>query len=503
MPLNFFKSDEKKCGACLAVIFIISRLCYMLAGISFNFYYINYLNHFMDPELLKNRLIETIYYMHCQPPLFNFYIGLGLKAGDDVIQNAYFSMSFLVCGALLFWFLYDLMLKFNINYKIAFFVTAFFMISPAAILYENWLFYTYPVTMFLVFSAYCLFNSIQKKNGRYMALFFITLAAIVLIRSMFHIAWFIFITAGLAFALRKTDLNLAKKTLACAFIPFIIIFSFYAKNYYQFNSFSLSSWFGMNFAKMAIFSLTPAQRIEAVQGKKVSPLFLQSPFSPLDSYEIDLAKIPLTNIPVLDQLTDSNGKNNFNNIAYLEISRKYLSDSLNAIKEYPYSYINGVTRSFFFYFVPASEYPLLYDNSNSIKGFIELFEKVFYLRFKHDDWNKLYYNYAWNFKKSEMLSNVSYTLLIICPVLFIMGIYRLFLWLKRSGSTLSNDENTELSLKITFAYIIFNIFYVTLAGNLVEIGENNRFRFMIDPFYLILFGYFIDGFLKKYRKSSV
>jgi hypothetical protein len=30
-------------------------------------------------------------------------------------------------------------------------------------------------------------------------------------------------------------------------------------------------------------------------------------------------------------------------------------------------------------------------------------------------------------------------------------------------------------------YIVFTVVYVSIVGNLFELGENNRFRYMIDP----------------------
>ncbi|MCA9443189.1 MAG: hypothetical protein KC964_20485, partial [Candidatus Omnitrophica bacterium] len=39
---------------------------------------------------------------------------------------------------------------------------------------------------------------------------------------------------------------------------------------------------------------------------------------------------------------------------------------------------------------------------------------------------------------------------------------------------------------LVIAFIIFNIVYLMLIGNIFEYGENNRFRFMSDPLVLIL-----------------
>jgi hypothetical protein len=40
-------------------------------------------------------------------------------------------------------------------------------------------------------------------------------------------------------------------------------------------------------------------------------------------------------------------------------------------------------------------------------------------------------------------------------------------------------------------FMLFNILFVSAVGNLMDIGENNRFRFVIDPFLLVLFIFFL------------
>ena len=32
--------------------------------------------HFIDIELLKNKLLESVYYFHYQPPIFNLFLGI-------------------------------------------------------------------------------------------------------------------------------------------------------------------------------------------------------------------------------------------------------------------------------------------------------------------------------------------------------------------------------------------------------------------------------------------
>jgi hypothetical protein len=58
-----------------------------------------------------------------------------------------------------------------------------------------------------------------------------------------------------------------------------------------------------------------------------------------------------------------------------------------------------------------------------------------------------------------------------------------FIW--RNLRRLAEAENM-LAL-----FMAYNIFFVTVVGNLMDIGENNRFRFTVDPFILILLVFFL------------
>ena len=54
----------------------------------------------------------------------------------------------------------------------------------------------------------------------------------------------------------------------------------------------------------------------------------------------------------------------------------------------------------------------------------------------------------------------------------------------------------------TFRYLMFNIGYVSLAGNLFDASENMRFRFIIVPFLYIIIGLFITYCITQYRSKT-
>lgn len=65
----------------LAVIaaFLLSRLGSYLAGVRFDMTPLEEFWQYLDVNLLRSRLLESLWYLHSQPPLYNLYLGLVLK----------------------------------------------------------------------------------------------------------------------------------------------------------------------------------------------------------------------------------------------------------------------------------------------------------------------------------------------------------------------------------------------------------------------------------------
>jgi len=63
----------------IGLIFLLSRVLYFLAGVCMELEPLQYYNQFIDPLLLKNDLWRSLFYLKEQPPLFNLFLGIGLK----------------------------------------------------------------------------------------------------------------------------------------------------------------------------------------------------------------------------------------------------------------------------------------------------------------------------------------------------------------------------------------------------------------------------------------
>ena len=63
----------------IAVAFAVSRVAAYAAGVRFDVTPLDDFWQFVEPDLLRTRLLESLYYLHSQPPLFNLALGVGLK----------------------------------------------------------------------------------------------------------------------------------------------------------------------------------------------------------------------------------------------------------------------------------------------------------------------------------------------------------------------------------------------------------------------------------------
>ncbi|MEE8381690.1 MAG: hypothetical protein V3R78_07440, partial [Thermodesulfobacteriota bacterium] len=68
------KSKDEIYGLLIVFIFILSRIIFYYKGGSFLATPIAFAKQYLDPVLLESDLLRSIFYLHSQPPLFNFFL---------------------------------------------------------------------------------------------------------------------------------------------------------------------------------------------------------------------------------------------------------------------------------------------------------------------------------------------------------------------------------------------------------------------------------------------
>ncbi|HSK65790.1 MAG TPA: hypothetical protein VK888_02605, partial [Anaerolineales bacterium] len=66
------------------------------------------------------------------------------------------------------------------------------------------------------------------------------------------------------------------------------------------------------------------------------------------------------------------------------------------------------------------------------------------------------------------------------------------------------DKQLNYGTLAVVAYVTFNIIYFTIMANFTDLGENNRFRFALDPLVLLLFGALVqNSVLHWWKKKNI
>jgi hypothetical protein len=477
----------------LAGLFLIINLFYYFLGVRFDYTPIYYFAQFIDTNLLKSNLFESLFYLHSQPPLFNFFLGVILNFFPDNLQLV-FSLIYLGCGLLFTIVFFSLMVKLGTRPLLAFIATAIFIASPAFILYENWIYSTLFEILFLCLSALFLYQFIERNSLKSGIAFFSVLALLVLLRSSFHLLWF----AGVVCFIIVMNRSNWRRILIASAIPFLIILALYGKNFLLFGSFSSSSWIGMNLAEVALPAAPPQNLNELIQSGAISPIVKIPRLKDLDYYKQVIPIAAKTGIPVLDQeykyvplavleYTQTTSAGNFNNLNYINISNQYLRADLYFMLHQPLSTISKVAEGTIISFIPASHYWLFsLENLNSIRPIDGLYTFLI----DGDILQPLI-----NSKSPIWFQNSVFDISWFILARFIISI---LFGVKLILNTKNNKSSKPFT--ITIFFLVSTIIYYTLVSNLFDFGENNRFRFDIDPFCIIIFILFLQNVLLRFSK---
>jgi len=477
------RTQRRKYLSVVLLAFIISRVLFYWAGIRFDDSSLPWHWQFIDPYLLKTSLLESLYYLHSQPPFFNFILGLILKLFPHHATLA-FTFSYWIFGLALGYSLFWIMTRLGVSDWLSMLLTILFIINPALILFENYLFYTYLEALLLCLAAFFWMRFLKKGtflNGFFCFLF---LSFLVLTHSLFHFLWFLVFPAILLFS----QSGQRKKIIWVGLFPFLLALSLYAKNGILFGQFAGGSWLGMNFSRITTFKIPVEERQRMVDQGEISSLALIHPFSPVTAYRDSISPCPTTGIPVLDQEKKSTGFINYNHIAYIEISKKYLQDALFVFRFHPEAFFRGLSHSFFYYFLPSGDPLFFTDNWAHIRNYDRVFNLLVYGRLLTDDRIRL--------REEGLVRKLFNTGIFMVLGYSFLIFYGLFLIIKGL-----KGKPKDWSFLLTILFIWLNILYVTLIGNAFEVGENNRFRFLIDPFFIILLGVFLTYRFKVSNES--
>jgi hypothetical protein len=233
---------------------------------------------------------------------------------------------------------------------------------------------------------------------------------------------------------------------------------------------------------MTTFQIPRHERIKLVGQETISEMALIPPLSNLESYRAELLTIPETGVNVLDQEVKSTGAPNLHNIAYTEISKLYLRDAVHILFSHPKVYLTSLRQSFLIFFFPTNDYFPWTGNRAEILFLDRIYNVVFSGQICPAEPTILYRYDTQRFCNMGLFLFISYIAVVIYSPYLVIRDYLV-------------EANLPVALTVLFLWI--NVIYVTGVSNAFEIGENNRFRFIITPLLLVLFSRFLEQVSSK------
>jgi hypothetical protein len=457
----------------LLAVFMLSRIIYYVLGVRFDARGVPFFLQFLDPALLQHRLLESLLYLHMQPPGYNLFLGVVLKLFPHAYGAAFHAIH-LVFGAVITCLLFHLMRSLGIGVRLALTATVLFVISPGVVLYENWILYEYQMAFILVLSAVFLYRFFMLRSAASATGFLVCQFWLLMIRNYYNVVYVAAIFILLLLLTRKNRRLVA----GAGSLLLALILGIYLKNQILFGQFTSSTGLGMNMVAVTC-QLTPEERRSlASQGIISGVSTISDILAPLSAYRPYITLPPKTGIPALDQELKPSGFINLNHPGFLEVGKHYLKDALSVIRNYPKAYARMVASAWFSYFLPADDLIFFDLNLPHIHGILRFFDIVFFGQLKQAPDRK-------ELKKlraqGATLSLVLYTgifLLAGLPALCIFGTVFLYRGVRRRMLTAPQA--------MLIGFMLFNIVYITAVVNLLSTFENNRYRFPVDGFYLVL-----------------
>jgi hypothetical protein len=424
--------------AAVVALFATSRLGWWLAGIRFDASPVDWYWQILDLDLLRDRLAESLWFLHAQPPGFNALIGVAATLGEP---GAVLRWVFLGLGALLAVALADALRR--LSWSVPEAVAAAVLLANGLpwVVTEHWLFYDFPCTVLLGLCGWALLR-IADDWRLGVSVFAGSAAALSLIRSLFHPLWMVMALAMMVWAAPTAA---RRRAGIVAVAALLLVGGVVVKNGALFGVWGTSSWLGMSLAKLTTARLAPEERTALIRSGVLSPMAGVRPFSPVETYERAVGTTwPDGDVPALARRTRSGGAPNYNHPAYLDISRASRADALTVIRRHPGIYGGAVTGAIGSFLQSPLRYPALGHNLSRVPG----------------AW--------WLYERTVGQASLTVVLLLLALATCVVAGLRA----ARSG---------DRGLAAAAGWLVLNLGWLMVVASGLEIGENNRFRLLITP----------------------
>jgi hypothetical protein len=415
-------------------------------------------------DLLRERLLETVFYFHAQPPLYNIVGGLLAKLFYPHHLEALYTLN-IVMGALMV-LMAGLILRDLVPWRPLRLLVLFFVaLHPSLFIYGAYILYD-QMTAFLVLTCiFCVWLYTRQPCIRWLVAFTLALNLLILTRSLFHPVMLVVALPVLGLWVRPGQ---RRRAVAGSALVSSITVLFLVKNLVVFGFFGLSSWGGMSLYRVAVQHSYNEQELAALIGEGViAPMMIERAFE-VPSVYAPYSYTEESSIPVLNN-------DDRNNINYIAISREYGAAAMTLTRREPTRYAAVVIGSYLMYVHPSSRYMYTELHAEQLGAHVRLYEAVLGATLPVGGWN---------------LPLMFFITGLVMAIPALRGLSRLGVWPRR-WLVFLRDHPLQITI---YGFVLYGL----LAGVLLEIGENHRFKYVTEVPFVLLTGLILCRALRRF-----
>jgi hypothetical protein len=464
------------CHIAVALVFLASRLVYRVGlGVRFDWSPATYFIQFVDPWFLRHDLLRSILYLHHQAPLQNLLVGIPLRFLDDASAFAVVDFIYVAIGLATALGLVEAMLGLGAGPVWATLVSALYTVSPTTVTYENWLLYHAPVACALVWALVALLRFHRAPSFGSASAFFGALTVAALLRSTINVTY---VAAMVALSwwwppFHPSGARAARQlVLRAAAGPLLVVALVAVKPTLLLGYGYGEALLWGNLSKKIWNELPAPERDRLLANGLVSPAAER--FCLADLREFEPFRIPHQplGVPLMDMERAPNGRWNAHAFEYLPLARElYEPDALYLLRHYPGAYARSVVHAVSWYLSPATNDANLPASPN--------YRRLTRSREALDELGGA---------RDGLSSPV---LAVGIPLLLLFGA----VGLSRAPRALVAGRRNAVG----FTYILATILYAGVSTTLISFGDFSRYRFEVDPLYLVLLAAALTRGLERIR----
>jgi hypothetical protein len=434
----------------------------------------------IDLRVLADDPLGSLWYLHIQPPVHNLVVGAVMAWSPFPEMGTLFvlyGLSLLVTGLLL----HDVLVRWGLQPVVGGVIVGFAMVNPSLLATIYIASYEVPVACLLVTLLWLAQRHLEAPSlGRLVAVA-VVLTVVALTRSLLHPLW-VLAVLGVLWLARPVDRRQVAASLA---VPLVLIGGWMVKNEVVLGTPTLTSWLGFNMQRGVTASMDRDDVEAAVADGDVSSIVLDYPWLSLDDYAAWTEPCtPDHDHPAVDDEIKSSfegvsGALNYNDECFLPAYQRAQRDATTLMRRHPGRYLamRGPALMMSYQTFPvqggvAGGEPTWMDR---------IYNAVLGVRTVHVDMRD--WNLPLLVPELEMLPiDLSFTLVGLSLVLLVrsgVAVVRLV----RRGWRARHDWPAE---EVMWLLIAGTGLLVIVGGDLVEFGENGRFRTMLDPLLIAL-----------------